>query len=1345
MINSRSLPLCAVASALLCSAVALAQHAAPAVRIVSPVDESHLVALHNTVHPLANAVNDRGAAPDGMQLDRIQLVLQRSPAQEAALRQLIAQMHTPGSPNYHQWLTPDQFGAQFGPSDQDIATIESWLGSHGFAVSKVNPGKGTLEFSGSVAQMREAFHTQIHKYAVNGESHYANANDPQIPAALAPVIGGFASLNNFHVKSYVEKLGEATYDPATGRAKPQWTFGSGSFDYQNYNFVVSPGDFAVQYDLNPLYNQGINGSGQTIAIVNESNINIDLVNQFRTLFNLPANPPQVIIDGNDPGVDGINNPDGPNYASAEAYLDVEWSGAVAPNASIDLVIAADTSLEAGLILAMEHAVYGNVAPVISLSFGACEASLGAYNSFIESIWEQAAAQGQTVMVSSGDNGSAGCDGGTDYAVSGQAVNGFASTPYNVAVGGTDFQYSSYSQGDAAIDTQLQTYWNTTASNSTPTVSIKSYIPEQPWNDSQFGLNLFSAYTDSGQMDTSTVGGGGGASNAGFCAAGYNTSTGACNGSLSGYPKPSWQSGTGVPNDSVRDLPDVSLFSANGYNDSYYAICATDGDCQPVSNGGVVQIYGVGGTSASAPSFAGIMALVNQKYGRQGQAAAILYPMATQFPSAFHDMIVGNNSVPCAYSSIAADDSPDCIQVAANSSDYYVITDPNTGAQTLEGQIGTGTGTGATVEYNATAGYDLASGLGTVDATQLVTNWGNVKLAASATTLIANPTSITHGQAVSISGAVTGSSPTGNVALMTDSSEPAQQGQGLATALNGLTGTFGTSTFALSNGSYSGSASTLPGGSYNIWASYGGDNNNAGSLSAKLPITVSPENSGIFFQAFSPSGTATGGTTISGSIAYGTQVNLSAQVAPSSQLSTLETCTTSCPVFTTPTGTVTFTDTATGSGLPNTAVLNAEGDAEYNAPFAIGSHSVTARYSGDNSYNTSTAAAINFTITQDTPDIGVGASNQISSTGYFGAANQPTVVNVLVENSAIASFATSSGIYPVPIAAPTGTITVSGFPSGVPASALLTPAVDPSTGAADGVATFTIPAGTTGNYTVTVNYPGDSNYNSSTGQDSIQVQGQPGGVSSSTAATMSGSISPNSDITITGTVTGASGHGAPGSPASTNPGYIIIYSSGYGIGEVQVTPGTGVISNFSFTVGSQALFQGGNFVTLQYTGDNIYYPSAVTLNGGSAISNPLADFSIVPEATIVPVSSTASGNDTLNLASVNGFSGSVTLTCASATPGLTCAPSPASVALLSGGLGTSGITINATSSVADGNYSVLVTGKDPTNEFVHTANVEAVVTELVGCLLALQQRQHHRRPGRNHQQHVHHHGNARQQL
>ena len=1290
MSNSRSLSLCLLASVFLFTAASSAQQVGPAVRIVSPIDESQRVTLTHTVSPLANAANDRGAAPDGMQLDRMQLVLQRSPAQETALQQLIVQMHTPGTPSYHQWLTPDQFGAQFGSSDQDIATIESWLGSHGFAVSKVNPGKATLEFSGSVAQLRDAFHTQIHKYVVDGETHYANANDPQIPAALAPVIGGFASLNNFHPKSYVKKLGKASLNPATHQVS-QWTWGNST---TGTYYILAPGDFAIQYDLQPLYNANVNGTGQTIAIINDSNINVDLVNQFRTLFGLPANPPQVIIDGNDPGVDGVNNPDGPNYDSVEAYLDVEWSGAVAPDAAIDLVIGADTALESGLILAMEHAVYGDVAPVISLSFGECESQLGSANSFLNGLWEQAAAQGQTAMVSAGDAGSAGCDDDNiqPYALSGQAVSGFASTPYNVAVGGTDFYYSDYASGGASI----ANYWSTTTSQ-LPAVSLnaaKAPIPEQPWNDSQYGLNIINNNSAAG---TTIAGGGGGASNGAICSNNtYSTTTGVCTGTLSGYPKPSWQSGNGVPSDSVRDIPDVSLYSANGANNSFYPICATDGDCQTsgLGVGDVVQIYGVGGTSASSPAFAGIMALVVEKWGRQGQADNILYALKTQYPAAFHDVTVGTNSVPCEEAPTV---SPSCIAVGASAIVYGGVT---------EGQIGTGT----TPEYNAAAGYNLATGLGTIDANNLITDWPKVVLASTTTTMTPSQTNFAHGTAITISGTVTGSSPTGNVALMTDSSEQVQQGQGLAQTLNGFVGTYGSGTFALSSGSYTGSVSTLPGGSYHIWGQYGGDSKNAMSTSAPpIAINVTPENSGIFFSALSPSGSFTAPQTVSTAIDYGTQMDLSAQIAPSSQLSSFSTCTTSCPIFTIPTGTVTFADSSTNI---DTAVVNAEGDAEYNAPFAVGAHTVSANYSGDNSYNKSTSPAISFTVAKDSPDLSLYTTLTTTQNDLISGTGQQTILTVEISNNAQSSFATSSATYPVPVAPPTGTVTLSGSTlSALNGTVALSPFVDPTTSAQSGVANFVVPANTaTGNYSVAIAYSGDGNYNSipvsanTTYTLPIENLNTDSELPSTTIATTTGSISPNTSITVSGTVTGQSGH-----PAPTNGVYV--FSSGAYLGEVGFSSTSGIASSFAFALSSQDLVQGSNYITLQYSGDTVYNPSTFVLYTNTPLSSPRSDFSLVPDFTIVPVSVSAgasSGTDTINVSSVNSFNGVVNLTCTATTP-LTCTISP-NPSVSSGNPSTATLTINVPASTPNHNYNVLVTGKDAaTGEFVHTLAITADVS------------------------------------
>ncbi|HEU4982031.1 MAG TPA: protease pro-enzyme activation domain-containing protein, partial [Acidobacteriaceae bacterium] len=218
-------------------------------RLTQPVNDNARVTLKGTVHPLANALNDRGPAPASMPLDHIQIVLKRSAAQEADLRQLIQDQNRPGSPNYHKWLTPAQFGQKFGPSDQDVATLESWLQGQGFNILKLNPGRQTLVVSGSAAQFQNAFHAQIRKYAVNGQIHYANAANPQIPAALAPVFGGFSSLNDFPIRPRAQVRGKALYNPTTGTAQPQWTMGSSQ---SGLSFVMSPADFAKQYDLTPL-------------------------------------------------------------------------------------------------------------------------------------------------------------------------------------------------------------------------------------------------------------------------------------------------------------------------------------------------------------------------------------------------------------------------------------------------------------------------------------------------------------------------------------------------------------------------------------------------------------------------------------------------------------------------------------------------------------------------------------------------------------------------------------------------------------------------------------------------------------------------------------------------------------------------------------------------------------------------------------------------------------------------------------------------------------------------------------------------------------------------------------
>ncbi|MGO9086092.1 MAG: protease pro-enzyme activation domain-containing protein [Terriglobales bacterium] len=707
----------------------------PSRLVTAPIDESRLITLRGNVHPLAQARYDLGSASASAPTGRLLLLLNRPDKQEAALDQYLRDVHTSGSAAYHQWITPQQFGFRFGPADSEIQAVSAWLSAKGFQVARVSKGRTLIEFSGVVGQVNEAFHTQIHRYEVNGELHYANARDPQIPEALSRVVRGISPLHDFHARPAIHVVGRAHIDPETKKIVPEFdlTGPNGTFH------GVAPEDFTTQYDLTPLYSAGINGSGKTIGIINDSNIDVSLDNAYRSLFGLTSNPAQVLVDGGDPGV----NPD-----ELEAYLDVEVAGSVAPGATINLYVAVFDTLDDPLILAAQRAIEDNQADVLSISFGNCEANLGtSHNQILNSLWQQAAAQGQTVFVSAGDNGSAGCDdpiAGQVEASRGLAVNGFASTPWDVAVGGTDFYYSDYASGAPSA----ATLWN--ATNDANYGSLKGPLPEQVWSD-YFGFDVTPnpfAPLYAGSGGVSTI-----------------------------YSKPAWQSGSGVPSDGQRDLPDVTLFAADGANLSGYVICANPGDCTSIN--GSIPVTVVGGTSASSPAMAGILALVNQKHGRQGQANFILYLLAQQMPTVFHDIRLGGNNVPCVQG------SPDCV---------LGTTGTDNGQYTMSG-------------YPATVGYDLASGLGSVDANVLVSNWSKISFLPTVTTLELSSSTFTHGTAVTFTADVTHSSgsesPTGNVSILTNSALPFSQTQGVLPI-----GTNGTAT---------GSINSLPGGSYQLWA------------------------------------------------------------------------------------------------------------------------------------------------------------------------------------------------------------------------------------------------------------------------------------------------------------------------------------------------------------------------------------------------------------------------------------------------------------------------------------------------------------------------------------------------
>ena len=976
------------------------QAAAPqpaARRITQSVDNTVRTTLRGNVHPLARREFDQGEAPADLPLGRMLMVLKRGPEQEAALARLIEDQQDVRSPSYHQWLTPQQFGDRFGPAQADIDAVTQWLASNGFQVAQVSKGHLFIEFSGSAQAVRQAFNTPIHSFVVNGEQHWANAADPTIPAALAPVVSGINSLHNFQKQAQNIPLGLYSY--ATRRlVSPAYTFGGSS--PQNSHYAIVPYDFATIYDLLPLWTAAptpINGAGQSIAIVGRSDINPadgPTLCNFFGLDGTHAPQPRLVITYNGP------NP-GKTADEPEADIDTQWSGSVAPGATIDYVASASTATTDGIDLSALYIVDNNLAPVLSESYGACEVSMGATGvQFYGALWQQAAAQGISVFVSSGDSGAAGCDNPGAPAQAGLHVNGIASSPYNAAVGGTDFnQYNTWSN-----------YWNST-NNAITKQSAVGYIPETTWNDSCTNAIYQTATGGSANAEANC-------NNASF-KAGLN-STGGGGGQSSSWLKPSWQ--TGTPNDNARDLPDVSLFASNGFFNSYYLVCQSD----ILPSGGACDFgtfSGYGGTSVSSPQFAGIMALVNQKTGSaQGIPGLTLYKLAAQHPSAFHDIPAGSTiAVPCVTG------TRNC--TTNTSGDAYGI---------LNG-------------YNTAAGYDLATGLGSVDVANLVNHWQSISFTPSTTTLAMNggsAVSVVHGTSVSFNISVTPSAATGEAALMVAPGTP---------------GNPGIAAFPLTSGAVATSTTLLPGGTYSILAHYSGDSTYGGSYSNSVHVTVAPESSTAFVNLLTTNvnGVPTSYTATSATYGAGYQYvrvdvgDGQASVSPSSGISSL--CAShkgSCP-----TGTVTLSAPGTsldGKSLP----LNSEGFAQIAAP-APGTYSVTATYHGDASF-ASSSATVSFTIAK------AATTTEASGTGF------PAQYGIATQIAADA-LSTSDGV------GPTGTFQF--FLDGVP---YLGPqpleASDGYGGVVNGITHYALAdAGTTatflsiGNHTVSAQYSGDANY------------------------------------------------------------------------------------------------------------------------------------------------------------------------------------------------------------------------------------------------------------------------------
>ena len=1118
-------------------------NAHPEVRVTAKIDNAKRTVLHGHVSSAVRTAIDMGRQDPRTPSPGMIMVLNSSEEQKNEIRKVIDEQQDKRTANYHQWLTPEEFGEHFGVDDDDLAKVKSWLTSQGFSVDEVSKSKRVIRFSGNIGQVEKAFHTEMHLMTYRGQLHVANTREISIPEALNKVIAG-VTLHNFYRQSSFERDSRIKLSKKRVKVGPHYT-SSSSVHY------VAPQDFATIYNTAPLLAAGINGTGQSIAVVGRSDILMSDVAEYRQLFNLPDNDPVFVHAGQDngtqPGDDG------------ESDLDVEISGGMAPNAKVYFVIGTPTFLVDGITNSVQYIVENNLADIMSVSYGSCEAVEGAGgNDYNNQAFEQAAAQGITVFIASGDNGPVGCDNQNDSVeVLGYAAGAESSTPYSVAVGGTELAGECPTFGVGCSQSNYLKYWGT-SNNSTYLSSALAYVPEVPWNEGkgsisnsdastslsglwsssggisayylrpswQQGANsaILSSSTDpayatylsgsggsitvqggnwvagvtvtnpgSGYTGTTTtvtfsgtgvcttlpatgatanISGGSIATTGGLAQINFNdTSTTTpsqglnCTGTptvVFGAPTsgttatgtvvigPMTQTPpiiTGVPH---RLTPDFALNAADGHDATIFC---SEGICSQ----GYLGL--VGGTSVAAPSMAGIQALINQANGgRQGMPGYVYYGLAA-----------AQNNTTCAASALVPPNT-----AASTTCAFQDIQAGNTyicGTSTCTSSSGTKLG------WPAGVGYDLATGLGSVNAYNMATQWKNVVFNSTTTTFGLSTNTFTHGSPVTLSGAVSGSgTPTGDVAFIVSSGE-------IGVPVNTTTGAFnGAGAFAtLSSGSYSDNLSNLPGGTYNVQARYGGDGTYASSLSAPQAVTVTPEASTITItpQVINLTAcTITNGNTFT----YGQLVWVQVSVAGVSGQGV-------------PTGSVSMT--IDGNSYTSTP-LDPQGNGYivagnvgtstnsclYDYTFAQapmlqgGTHTIGASYSGDASFNASTVAS--------------GASvtvTPIATSPTLTAA--ATLINNPFTDTFTVTFPTvtalSAGSFTPGASGPTGSVTITDTTtSTVLGTATVTPIVTYSSNdtsstaypsyAYSATASFSTAAITaTGANSITASYSGDNNF------------------------------------------------------------------------------------------------------------------------------------------------------------------------------------------------------------------------------------------------------------------------------
>jgi hypothetical protein len=1058
------------------------------VLITQTVDESNLVALGGNTRPEAKAEYDRGRVDDNLLMEHLLLLLKRSPEQERELEEFIDDLHDSSSPTFHRWLTAEEFGERFGVAKQDRDTIKNWLQSHGLKINVDYTNDLLIDFSGTAGQVRKAFHTEIHNLNVKGVKHIANMSDPQIPAALAPAVVGVVSLHDF--RPYPMYRPRADYTVSENGAK---------------YYLIVPGDLATIYNLNPLFSAGISGQGQTIVVIEDTDVytTADWMS-FRSVFGLSSYTDGSFTQIHPAPPSGTNNCSDPGAAGdeREAIIDAEYASAAAPSAAVVLASCTNTGTFGGLI-ALQNLLNESSTPpgLVSMSYGECEAGNGASsNAAFNSTFQQAVTEGVSVFVSSGDHAAATCDVSDEDAIYGIGITGFGSSPHNVSVGGTDF-------GDTFAGTN-DSYWG--ATNSKTYESAKSYVPEIPWNDSCASLLLaefegFSqTYGSSGFCNSSkgeadfldTVGGGGGPSG---CATGTPSQSGIVSGTCAGWPKPSYQSLLGNPSDGVRDIPDVSLFAASGLWLHYYPYCFSGPGGAPCTEP-PVDWPGAGGTSFSSPIMAGIQALVNQKAGaRQGNPNFVYYSLAaTEYgaagDSACNSTLGNTVGSSCIFYDVRqGDNDVNCI----GTQNCYLPSGANGVLSTSDSAY--------QPAFSTTTGWDFATGIGTVNAYNLVNNW------PAGFTLTASPSSVTITQ-----GGASGKSNititpvngfSGNVTLAasglpTDvtaafSPNPATSSSTLtltasATAATGtatvtITGTSGTlrNTTVLSL-----TVNALK--TFSLSASPNAVTITQGGASGKSNITITPDN------GFS------GNVTLAAS-GLPTDVTAAFSPNPATSSSTL-TLTASA---TAATGTATVTITGTSGTLRNTTVLSLTVNALKTFSLSASPNAVTITQGG-------ASGKSNITITPD---------NGFSGNVTLAASGLPTGVTASFNPDPATSISTLTLTASATAKKGKATATITGTSGSLRATTTLTLTVD-------GLGSFTLTAspsiltvaqGSSGTSTITIVPAGGFDK-----EVTLSASGMPSGVAASFSTnpttststltlTVSGSTATGqSTITITGT-------------------------------------------------------------------------------------------------------------------------------------------------------------------------------------------------------------------------------------